>query len=140
MSLVSDGLRLILNRTCFMRKSFSTLGINLCGNPIKTILLLLTRASLKTTSTKPCHWFLMIKALKKNKTPFCLTLISEKKLNVLDLGCANGRWANILVPHCSSYVGVDISEEFIKNAKIKFPQNHFEFYAMPAERFTTERR
>ena len=64
----------------------------------------------------------------------------EKKLNVLDLGCANGRWANILVPHCNSYVGVDISKEFIKTAKRKFPQNHSEFYAMSAEKFMAERR
>lgn len=80
------------------------------------------------------------KSAKKEQNALLPYIDLGKKLNVLDLGCANGRWANILVPHCSSYVGVDISEEFIKTAKIKFPQNHCEFYAMPAERFTTERR
>ncbi|MCP4613447.1 MAG: class I SAM-dependent methyltransferase [Planctomycetes bacterium] len=80
------------------------------------------------------------KSAKKEQDALLPYIDLEKKLNVLDLGCANGRWANILVPHCNSYVGVDISEKFIKTAKIKFPQNHCEFFAMPGDKFMTERQ
>lgn len=43
---------------------------------------------------------------------------------VLDLGCGNGRLAQ-LFPGSNGYVGVDTSEELIKKAKESYPKNHF---------------
>lgn len=36
---------------------------------------------------------------------------------VLELGCGMGRWAKIILPHCKSYYGVDISENMLKQAE-----------------------
>lgn len=36
---------------------------------------------------------------------------------VLDLGCGVGRWAELLMPHCAYYCGVDISDEMIQIAE-----------------------
>lgn len=36
---------------------------------------------------------------------------------VLELGCGMGRWANIVLPHCEAYCGVDFSEEMLKAAR-----------------------
>ena len=53
---------------------------------------------------------------------------------ILDLGCANGRWMQILQNQCSKYVGVDISKNFIKDAKKRFRHNeNIEFLCLPAE-------
>lgn len=36
---------------------------------------------------------------------------------VLELGCGMGRWAEIILPHCGNYCGVDFSEEMLKIAE-----------------------
>lgn len=36
---------------------------------------------------------------------------------VLEIGCGMGRWANIILPHCRAYCGVDFSEDMLKAAK-----------------------
>jgi len=35
---------------------------------------------------------------------------------VLELGCGMGRWAEIILPHCGYYCGVDFSEDMLKAA------------------------
>lgn len=36
---------------------------------------------------------------------------------ILELGCGMGRWAEIVLPHCGFYCGVDFSEEMLGAAK-----------------------
>lgn len=36
---------------------------------------------------------------------------------VLELGCGMGRWAKIVLPHCSTYCGIDFSKEMLKAAE-----------------------
>lgn len=61
-----------------------------------------------------------------------------KDSSVLDMGCANGRWARLLLPQISHYVGIDFSERFINSARAKFGDLNCEFHAMPAEDFISE--
>ena len=37
-------------------------------------------------------------------------------LNVLDVGCGTGRWAQELSPDCSRYVGIDFCQDFLDEA------------------------
>ncbi|WP_194791771.1 class I SAM-dependent methyltransferase [Pseudomonas sp. UFMG81] len=39
---------------------------------------------------------------------------------VLDAGCGTGRWAEVVIPLCSSYVGVDVSPGLVAIAKQRF--------------------
>ncbi|MFA4930829.1 MAG: class I SAM-dependent methyltransferase [Patescibacteria group bacterium] len=41
--------------------------------------------------------------------------------NILDLGCGNGRLYQILSPYSIDYLGVDISQKLIAEAKSKYP-------------------
>jgi ubiquinone/menaquinone biosynthesis C-methylase UbiE len=52
--------------------------------------------------------------------------------NVLDLGCGDGRWANLLENKIQKYVGVDFSEVFVKKAKGNFDNRVFSFHNMSA--------
>jgi SAM-dependent methyltransferase len=45
---------------------------------------------------------------------------------VLEIGCGDGRDADEVVKRAGSYLGIDISEEFIKIARQKVPQAEFE--------------
>ena len=54
---------------------------------------------------------------------------------VLDMGCGNGRYAEILSKDIGEYVGVDISHNFIDNAKLEFNEHKFRFVFSPAHDF-----
>jgi len=60
--------------------------------------------------------------------------------SVLDMGCANGRWARLLLPQISYYVGIDLSENFINSARAKFGDLNCDFNAIPAEDFISEKQ
>lgn len=53
---------------------------------------------------------------------------------VLDLGCGVGRWAQMLLPDCGFYCGVDFCEEMIKEAGqvCAFAGGSFQLYCMSA--------
>lgn len=57
--------------------------------------------------------------------------VAEKKLllpllhindssRVLDAGCGTGRWAEVVIPECAEYFGVDVSPGLIKVARERF--------------------
>lgn len=49
---------------------------------------------------------------------------------VLDLGCGDGRWTDLLSQVNRGYLGVDISQELIGYAKEKFPKQEFKVLDM----------
>jgi cyclopropane fatty-acyl-phospholipid synthase-like methyltransferase len=61
-------------------------------------------------------------------------------LNVLDLGCGNGRWAKVLFKSLNYYVGVDFSSTFIDQAKKHFSNDKISFYCLPAQDYKEKRR
>jgi ubiquinone/menaquinone biosynthesis C-methylase UbiE len=50
----------------------------------------------------------------------------KEKDKVLDLGCGNGRWYQLIQKYNVDYVGVDSSEELIEIARESYPQVKFE--------------
>ncbi len=50
----------------------------------------------------------------------------KKNDKVLDLGCGNGRYMDFIKKNEGQYYGVDNSEELIKIAKQKYPQENFQ--------------
>jgi SAM-dependent methyltransferase len=54
-----------------------------------------------------------------------VTKVLKPNSDLLDYGCGNGFFTKRLSKHCKSVTGVDISEEFIKQATIKKPDNSF---------------
>lgn len=57
---------------------------------------------------------------------------------VLDLGCGDGRWAEIFIPRCKEYVGVDLSRKFIEKTSRKYGSDKTRFYCMPAQNYLVE--
>ncbi|MBT4849245.1 class I SAM-dependent methyltransferase [Candidatus Parcubacteria bacterium] len=59
---------------------------------------------------------------------------------ILDLGCGNGRILNLLKDTDTKYhyMGVDFSEELIKQARIKHPKAHFKVHDMARIDFPPE--
>ena len=51
---------------------------------------------------------------------------------VLDLGCGKGRWARFVLDRCREYVGVDISKNFVANARRNVSNAKARFVCMPA--------
>lgn len=41
----------------------------------------------------------------------------DGETRVLEVGCGMGRWANIILPHCREYYGIDFSEGILNAAK-----------------------
>jgi ubiquinone/menaquinone biosynthesis C-methylase UbiE len=58
---------------------------------------------------------------------YFLRRLLREGMSILDIGCAQGGFANILGEHLKtfSYTGVDISEAMITEAKKKYPQHQF---------------
>lgn len=55
-----------------------------------------------------------------------LTEVTREVMNgkrVLDIGCGNGRWLNRFKP--SSYVGLDLNDGMLNEAKIRYPRAQF---------------
>lgn len=52
-----------------------------------------------------------------DKEILCPKLQVTSLTRVLELGCGMGRWAQILLPQCASYYGVDFSKDMIEVAK-----------------------
>ena len=60
-------------------------------------------------------------AVKEEST--IIPLIHQKitsDSSILDLGCGNGRYADALGNDIKEYLGVDISQNFVKNANLKY--------------------
>lgn len=56
---------------------------------------------------------------------------------VLDAACGTGRWAEVLIPNCGSYVGFDASEGLIRVARERFGHcQHARFAVCPADGLT----
>ena len=52
--------------------------------------------------------------------------LNKKNPFIFEIGCGNGRDAKEIVKHTNNYLGVDISEEFIKAASEYVPEAKFE--------------
>jgi SAM-dependent methyltransferase len=50
----------------------------------------------------------------------------KEKDRILDLGCGNGRWYQLIQKYEVDYIGVDSSEELIEIARENYPQAKFE--------------
>lgn len=50
---------------------------------------------------------------------------------VLDIGCGIGRWADAVLPLSASYIGVDVSESLIEQARHRIGEKA-RFYVLPA--------
>ncbi len=72
--------------------------------------------------------------------PHIEPLLQNKTAKILDLGCGNGRWAEILAPHCQKYVGVDFSDSFIDTANQKKTHDHIEYHCLPAQNYKTDEK
>lgn len=66
---------------------------------------------------------------KNNKA---MWIVDElKKLNDIDLlevGCGYGRWSEILLPHCRSYAGVDITKDRVEYAQENYASKKCKFH------------
>lgn len=62
----------------------------------------------------------------------------QKNMNVLDVGCGDGRITNMLaqIAHEGMTVGIDASTEMVALAQQTFTSNNLEFINAPAEDFT----
>lgn len=70
--------------------------------------------------------------------PF-INITEESK--VLDLGCGNGRWCRLLINRCKEYVGVDISQQFIKRACEKYKNDtKVKFFNMAAQDYVSKEK
>lgn len=59
---------------------------------------------------------------------------------ILDAGCGTGRWAEILIPQCASYFGVDVSPGLIKVAVERFGDyNNVQFAVCPIDALSKEK-
>ena len=61
----------------------------------------------------------------------------EENLNILEIGCGNGRDAQEILKHSHNYIGIDISEELIKIAKSSVPHGQFEVHDVEEYNFPT---
>ena len=57
---------------------------------------------------------------------------------VLELGCGDGRDAEVIAPRSKSYVGIDYSEGMLQIAKEKLPDVQFELCTMEDYEYPTE--
>ena len=60
--------------------------------------------------------------------------------SVLDLGCGNGRYSKLLHPQVEEYIGVDLSNNFIKELKNSNKIKKFDFIHSPANKFKINRK
>ena len=70
----------------------------------------------------------------KNERDFLFSYLKNKKYNILEIGCGNGRWAeNLKDKYIDNYIGIDFSGNFIQQCNLKF-KNHpkIKFYQMSA--------
>lgn len=64
----------------------------------------------------------------------------DNSSRVLDAGCGTGRWADIVIPHCASYFGVDVSPGLIKVAVERFgDQANARFAVCPVDALSKEK-
>ena len=61
--------------------------------------------------------------------------------SILDIGCGDGRWYQILKENgVEEYTGIDISEKLIKAAQTRFPHEERSFIPSKVEDFVTEKK
>ena len=65
---------------------------------------------------------------------FLFGCLQNKKYNILDIGCGNGRWAdNLKEKYINKYDGIDFVENFINQCNEKFANTFdIQFYCMSA--------
>jgi len=49
----------------------------------------------------------------------------KKDMNILDVGCGNGRLVNFLKPYIENYIGIDISSGLLEKARENHPEYNF---------------
>ncbi|MFJ2536220.1 class I SAM-dependent methyltransferase [Pseudomonas sp. NPDC087614] len=64
----------------------------------------------------------------------------DNSSRILDAGCGTGRWAEILIPQCASYFGVDVSPGLIKVAVERFgDHNNAQFAVCPIDALSKDK-
>ncbi|MFA5934836.1 MAG: class I SAM-dependent methyltransferase [Candidatus Paceibacterota bacterium] len=53
------------------------------------------------------------------------SFLNDKNLNVMEIGCGNGRDAKHILTYTKNYIGIDISREMIKLSKKYLPKANF---------------
>ncbi len=61
-------------------------------------------------------------------------------MEILDLGCGEGRWAKVLKNRDVKYVGVDFSDELINKARKKNIDNNVKFISKTAQDFISDNK
>lgn len=62
----------------------------------------------------------------------------DGRQSVLDVGCGTGRWADVLAPLCSRYLGTDFSQELVDIGSARFASvPHVSFVCLPAEQVSS---
>ena len=59
---------------------------------------------------------------------------------VLDLGCGDGRWGQILAGSCKKYVGVDVSQKMLENAKKIVTNKNTTFICQPSQEYISDEK
>ena len=80
-------------------------------------------------------------AVKEEST--IIPLIHQKitsDSSILDLGCGNGRYAEALRNDIRKYLGVDISQNFVKNANLKYSDEKISFVFSAAHTFYSKNK
>jgi ubiquinone/menaquinone biosynthesis C-methylase UbiE len=63
--------------------------------------------------------------LAEKSTVFPLLKVCSED-RVLDLGCGSGRWAQVIAPSVSQYLGIDFSEPLLEAARVRVPLAEFQ--------------
>lgn len=58
-----------------------------------------------------------------------------KDIKVLDVGCGNGFLANLIADNVKAYIGIDVSSEFISDAKKRVSKDNCKFYKIELEEY-----
>ncbi len=68
------------------------------------------------------------------KTTIMPKLALRSDMNVLDIGCGIGRWAETIGPMVATYTGVDISPELIAIARQRVDKDNVAFHVLGADK------
>jgi len=64
----------------------------------------------------------------------------DNSSRILDAGCGTGRWAEVLIPQCALYFGIDVSAGLINIAIERFDNhNNAQFAVCPVDTLTKEK-
>lgn len=68
----------------------------------------------------------MGESVREHDVERAFSLVGKDRLNVLEIGCGNGREAKQILKRTNKYLGIDLSEELIKIARTYVPEANFE--------------